>query len=228
MSLAARIEAERTLVARDEGREAPVDAVGFASVLHETAEALSARNPVERGHQALIAAEHARLTRQEETQAWAGAAQACRAMNEPYKLAYALLRQAEALSEAGDAEGATRDAHESLQLTERMGAAPLHAEAQALARRARLRTAALDVAAPPEARAATQADSGLAALGLTSREQEVLRLVADGLSNREIAEQLFISRKTASVHVSNILAKLGVTSRVQAAAVAHRQGLTAP
>jgi len=53
----------------------------------------------------------------------------------------------------------------------------------------------------------------------------VLRLVADGRSNGQIAEELFISRKTASVHVSNILSKLGVTSRVEAAALAHRRGL---
>ena len=59
-------------------------------------------------------------------------------------------------------------------------------------------------------------------LGLTARELEVLRLVAAGRSNREIASELFISVKTASVHVSNILAKLGVTSRGEAAATAHR------
>ena len=59
-------------------------------------------------------------------------------------------------------------------------------------------------------------------LGLTAREFEVLRLVAAGRSNREIASELFISAKTASVHVSNILAKLGVTSRGEAAAAAHR------
>jgi DNA-binding NarL/FixJ family response regulator len=62
--------------------------------------------------------------------------------------------------------------------------------------------------------------------GLTAREREVLRLLADGASNSEIAERLVISRKTASVHVSNILAKLGVATRVQAAAFAHRHGLT--
>jgi DNA-binding CsgD family transcriptional regulator len=61
--------------------------------------------------------------------------------------------------------------------------------------------------------------------GLTDREREVLRLVAAGRSNGQIASALFISPKTASVHVSNILAKLGVGGRVEAAAVAHRLGL---
>ncbi|MGH3324081.1 MAG: helix-turn-helix domain-containing protein, partial [Streptomyces sp.] len=58
--------------------------------------------------------------------------------------------------------------------------------------------------------------------GLTQRERDVLGLVAAGRSNRQIAEQLFISPKTASVHVSNILAKLGVAGRGEAAAMAHR------
>jgi DNA-binding NarL/FixJ family response regulator len=62
---------------------------------------------------------------------------------------------------------------------------------------------------------------------LTQREREVLQLLADGRSNPQIAEALFISRKTASVHVSNILGKLGVASRGEAAAVAHRLGLRA-
>ncbi|WTZ37118.1 response regulator transcription factor [Streptomyces sp. NBC_01396] len=65
------------------------------------------------------------------------------------------------------------------------------------------------------------------ALGLTSRERDVLRLVAAGRTNRQIAEELFISPKTASVHVSNILAKLGVSGRGEAAAVAHRLELFA-
>ena len=63
------------------------------------------------------------------------------------------------------------------------------------------------------------------AAGLTRRELEVLRLVAAGRSNGQIAETLFISRKTASVHVSNILGKLGVHTRTEAAAAAHRLGL---
>jgi DNA-binding CsgD family transcriptional regulator len=63
--------------------------------------------------------------------------------------------------------------------------------------------------------------------GLTTREREVLRRVAGGYTNRRIAEDLFISPKTASVHVSNILAKLGVSSRGEAAALAHRLRLFA-
>lgn len=58
--------------------------------------------------------------------------------------------------------------------------------------------------------------------GLTPREQDVHQLVAAGHTNRRIAEELYISPKTASVHVSNILAKLGVSSRGEAAALAHR------
>ncbi len=63
---------------------------------------------------------------------------------------------------------------------------------------------------------------------LTAREQDVLRLLALGHTNRRIGEELFISAKTASVHVSNILAKLHAASRTEAVAVAHRRGLIAP
>jgi DNA-binding NarL/FixJ family response regulator len=91
-----------------------------------------------------------------------------------------------------------------------------------LARRARI-----DLTAVPEAEAPVSAAPG-DQFGLTPRELEVLRLVAEGRSNRQIAEALFISAKTASVHVSNILAKLGVASRVEAAAVAHRGGQVDP
>jgi DNA-binding CsgD family transcriptional regulator len=62
--------------------------------------------------------------------------------------------------------------------------------------------------------------------GLSAREREVLRLLAQGRTNREVGERLFITRKTVGVHVGNILAKLGVSGRVEAAAVAIRLGLT--
>jgi DNA-binding NarL/FixJ family response regulator len=61
-------------------------------------------------------------------------------------------------------------------------------------------------------------------LGLTTREQEVLALVAEGRTNRQIADELFITEKTAGHHVSNVLGKLGAASRVEAAAMAHRAG----
>ncbi|HEY9335454.1 MAG TPA: response regulator transcription factor, partial [Kribbella sp.] len=67
-------------------------------------------------------------------------------------------------------------------------------------------------------------DTGVAS-ALTSRETEVLRLLAEGRTNRQLARELYISEKTVSVHVSNILAKLGVRSRTEAAAVARRDGL---
>jgi DNA-binding CsgD family transcriptional regulator len=67
-----------------------------------------------------------------------------------------------------------------------------------------------------------------ASLGLTAREAEVLALVAAGRTNRQIGQALFITPKTASIHVSRILAKLRVTGRGEAAAVAHRLGLDKP
>jgi DNA-binding NarL/FixJ family response regulator len=103
-----------------------------------------------------------------------------------------------------------------------MGAVPLCQEAEALGRRARLRTGAV-ADAPADDGAGGPAQQ----LGLTPRELEVLLLVAEGRTNREIGTELFMSEKTASVHVSRILAKLGVGGRVEAAAVAHRLGLTA-
>ena len=92
-----------------------------------------------------------------------------------------------------------------------------------LARRARI--ALTPKPAPTESAAAPPTPPG-DGLGLTPREREVLALVAQGRTNRQIAEALFISDKTASVHVSNILAKLGVANRAEAAATVHRLGLT--
>jgi DNA-binding NarL/FixJ family response regulator len=106
-----------------------------------------------------------------------------------------------------------------------MGATPLLEEIDALARRARLAIAEPDA---PAAEAESAPESPAEQLGLTPREHEVLLLVAAGRTNREIGAELFMSEKTASVHVSRILAKLGVGGRVEAAAVAHRLGLTEP
>jgi DNA-binding CsgD family transcriptional regulator/tetratricopeptide (TPR) repeat protein len=226
LSLTGRVEADRALAARDSGHPVPEDAIARAAEVRDEALSRTPRSPADYGHRALALAEHTRLHRGDETEAWDDAVQRCRAMNEPLPLAYALFRYAEALTGTGEVAEAGVAASEALALARSAGAAPLEADVDALIRGARLRRAAPTNGAGPEAPVAAEAGRGaFERLGLTPREGEVLRLVADGRSNSQIAETLFISRKTASVHVSNILSKLGVSTRVEAAALAHRQGI---
>jgi DNA-binding NarL/FixJ family response regulator len=124
------------------------------------------------------------------------------------------LRAAEAALSGGDRDGGASRLRRAAELAQWLGARPLSDDIALLARRARISLRPADDVATP----APEPDR----MGLTAREFEVLRLVAAGRSNREIASELFISAKTASVHVSNILAKLSVTSRGEAAAAAHR------
>ncbi|MGZ4227873.1 MAG: helix-turn-helix transcriptional regulator [Solirubrobacteraceae bacterium] len=212
MWLGARIEADRGAGVSH--------AVERGTALHELAVTLNTRVASDNGYKALAAAEYARLIGGDTVAAWRDAVAATSEMNEPHPRAYALLRHAEALAQAGAAPAATAEVREGLELARRMGAAPLVELANDVIRRGRL-SGVDDAATAAQAGTASELDD----LGLTTRELEVLRLVAEGRSNGEIAEQLFISRKTASVHGSNILAKLGVTTRVQAAAVAHRRGI---
>jgi DNA-binding NarL/FixJ family response regulator len=155
--------------------------------------------------------------------AWAAPAEAFSALGLPFPTAYARLREAEAWLLAGDRDAATAALTASAEHARAMGAAGLLEEAEALARRGRLRSAPAGTAVA----AASDEDDPAQRLGLTPRELEVLLLVAEGRTNREIGATLFMSEKTASVHVSRILAKLDVGGRVEAAAVAHRLGLTA-
>ena len=137
-----------------------------------------------------------------------------------YATARTLWRVAEALAEAGRRDDAAQAWGSAVSTANKLGAAPLRAALDGLRRRARLD------AGPVDARAAEDAPAMAPGHGsLTERELEVLRLVALGKSNREIAAELFIAPKTASVHVSNILGKLGAASRTEAAAIAHRAGL---
>jgi ATP/maltotriose-dependent transcriptional regulator MalT len=144
--------------------------------------------------------------------AWDAAVAAWAELRQPYSEAQCLEAAARAALETGNRHEAGIRLARARELAERLGATPLLERLDAFARRGR-------IAGPDEA-----APDGLP-LGLTARELEVLRQVAEGRSNREVAGELFISVKTVSVHVSNILSKLGVTSRGEAAAIAHRMRL---
>ncbi len=126
-------------------------------------------------------------------------------------------REAEALAEAGDREAATAVAGAAHAAASRIGADWLRAEIEAWRRgRGSSSThAAVDEPRPSEEDA----------FGLTTRERQVLALLADGATNREIGTTLFMAEKTASVHVSRILTKLNARTRTEAAAVAHRHRL---
>jgi DNA-binding NarL/FixJ family response regulator len=151
---------------------------------------------------------------------WAAVATGWAALGVPHHQAYARWRQAEALLAARRSRPqAARALGEALKLSTVLGATPLTECVEALARQARLDIAEAGVARP-RAGVATADTSAL-----TRREGQVLALIGQGCTNRQIARQLFISENTVSIHVSRILAKLGVPNRVAAATAATRLGL---
>jgi DNA-binding CsgD family transcriptional regulator/tetratricopeptide (TPR) repeat protein len=208
--------------ARRADAELTGQAADLLARLHEATGTMTTRGPVQQAHQLAFRAEALRAAASApgaQTPAAAimaafdVAAAAWESDGQPYPLAVTLLRGAEAALAAGDRDGAAARLRRAAGLADGLGAQPLAAEIQVLARSARIR---LDGGTADHKAAAA------APLGLTAREFEVLRLVADGRSNPEIAARLFISAKTASVHVSNIMAKIGVATRGEAAAAAHR------
>jgi DNA-binding CsgD family transcriptional regulator/tetratricopeptide (TPR) repeat protein len=182
-------------------------------------------SPEIEAHAATATAERARLDGSSAAALWAAAQTAWDELDMKYHAAYARWRRAEALlavqgtrEEAGALLG---EAHSACVL---MGAEPLLADVEALARRARIElagpaTPAADGEQPPQRQPPADA------LGLTARELDVLALVVDGRTNRQIAEALYISVKTAGAHVSSILRKLDASTRTQAATVALHAGL---
>jgi DNA-binding NarL/FixJ family response regulator len=149
--------------------------------------------------------------------AFARAAVAAERIGDAWLAAFARLHEADASASMGSAAQATDALRAAYDTATALGAEPLVGDIEAIARRTRI---SLDAPTGP---VLGQADA--VRLGLTSREAEVLSLVAAGKTNREIGTELFVSEKTASVHVSNILRKLGVSSRVDAAAIAQRVGM---
>jgi DNA-binding NarL/FixJ family response regulator len=167
-------------------------------------------------------AEDTRMRGNSDPALWGKAAEAWDALDRPYLAARARFHQAEAYVVRDERAEATDCLCVALERAETLGAGWLEGEARALASRARLRLETEpEQAAVPDAAEAAVEDP----FGLTPRERQVLARIAQGATNREIGQDLFMAEKTASVHVSRILAKLDVRSRTEAAAVAHRLGL---
>uniref|UniRef100_UPI00403FD676 helix-turn-helix transcriptional regulator n=1 Tax=Streptomyces sp. DG1A-41 TaxID=3125779 RepID=UPI00403FD676 len=211
---AAAAEADaRALPAARDGRAEVLESI-FGAVKRLTTNA-----PVWLAHEKWVRAELHRAESRSTPDIWSEVVTAFEPLERPYDLARVRYRLAESLltggGEADERDRATELLRLAHAVARHLGARPLADAATALAQRARL---PLTPATEPDLAPADPAE----ALGLTSRERDVLRLVAAGHTNRRIAEELFISPKTASVHVSNILAKLGVSGRGEAAAVAHR------
>jgi DNA-binding NarL/FixJ family response regulator len=171
---------------------------------------------------AMCRAEVARFDERDADQAWGAVAATFEAIDRPYPAAYARFRQAAAiLRDRGSRPEAASALGSARATAARLGAAPMLGEIDRLARQARLEVAASDRPTGVDGSTPTSA----ATHDLTEREVEVLSLIAAGWSNQQIADALFISRKTASVHASHIFDKLGAANRIDAAAIARSMGI---
>ncbi|WP_369395282.1 AAA family ATPase [Streptomyces sp. CG1] len=210
---AATAEAEaRTLPAAQDGRAEILDR------LRDTARSLATGAPLWQAYDHWTRAELRRAEATDTADDWSPVVTAFECLDRPYELARVRHRLAAALLAAGGDDERDR----AVELLRLAAAVAGHLDARSLADAvARLAQRARLTLTRASREALAPADPA-AALGLTSRERDVLRLVTAGRTNRQIAEELFISPKTASVHVSNILSKLGVSGRGEAAAMAHR------
>ena len=164
-----------------------------------------------------IGAEVARSRGASDPALWHASAERWDAQERPYYAACARWREAQAQLERGVRAAAIQPLREAARVAGELGARPLGAAIDGLARRGRIDlTTAMIGAEPPRTETAWDP------YGLTAREREVLELVAEGRTNREIADALFISENTAGVHVSKILGKLNVSRRTEAASIAIR------
>jgi DNA-binding CsgD family transcriptional regulator/tetratricopeptide (TPR) repeat protein len=197
------------------------------------------------GYVQLCEAEASRALGDPDPDVWARAAATWDRNRQPYPVAYAHLRRAEALlGQRTRAAGAVKALTEAAVTARALGAVPLLTEIEALANRANVSlpdgaaTVRTDSAArdqiperefrPPPTPRQQPSEPPDPLSSLTPRERAVLAALAEGQTNRQIARQLFIAEKTVSVHVSHILAKLGVRTRVQAGALMYRVQLTPP
>ncbi|MFD8073329.1 AAA family ATPase [Streptomyces sp. NPDC059718] len=177
--------------------------------------------PVWAAYERLLHAELGRADGDDDPALWSKAVTSCTAVDRPHETAAALLGEGRALLTTHRQRAAALDRlGQARRIATGLGAGLLLADVEAVTRRAG--TGPADEQGPPATAAIATEPSPF---GLTPRESEVLGLVARGYSNRRISEELYISQKTTSTHVSSILAKLGASSRTEAAAMAHRNGL---
>jgi DNA-binding CsgD family transcriptional regulator len=231
--MGARVEADIAEHARSLGDHAAAARACQAASTHcERLSALLAarqaegRPPDAEAHLASCRAELTRASGHSSPEAWAHVVENWKRLDRPYATAYGSYRHAEALLLAGSHRPEAQEALTNAErLTARLSAGPLNAEVRALARGARLRLSTED---GPADGASEAARDKVKVLDLTDRELEVLALIGIGLTNRAIAQKLYISQKTVGVHVSHILSKLGVANRVAAAATAQRLGIVSP
>jgi ATP/maltotriose-dependent transcriptional regulator MalT len=219
------VEADRAQRGRDLGDDAEVaralaDIEAYVARVEAAAEVSGL--PVEAAWLETARADAARAAGEPSAAQWAAAAEAWERVERPYRVAVARWREAEADVAADDREAAAAAVGVALEIARRLGAGWLAGEAEGLIARGRLRLEHEDGHEAPADDAAAEAEDPF---GLTPRERQVLALVARGATNRQIGAELYMAEKTASVHVSRILAKLDVRTRTQAAAVAHRLGL---
>jgi ATP/maltotriose-dependent transcriptional regulator MalT len=219
------IEADAAQRARDLGDD-PGPALARAEIMLARVRAAAEGDvsPVDRAWLAMAEAESRRAEGNSVPELWFAAAAEWDKLEWPYERALARWREAEAHAAAGDREAAAAAAGAALDTARRLGAAWLRGEVEGLAARARLPLGSVEEEIAVEEPAAVEEEDPF---GLTPRERQVLALVAEGRTNREIGDTLYMAEKTASVHVSRILSKLDVRSRTEAAAVAHRLGLDA-
>jgi DNA-binding CsgD family transcriptional regulator len=224
LEASAAVAAEAALLPRAAG-EAGLAGTVLGAVQAEAGK-LEVSRPSSRAHCLATHAEIARAGHDPGCRGmWQRAAAAWQELGEPYARAVAEFRVAEAaLADPAHRQQASLALSTAAGLARELGATGLAGQVTLLARRGRI--ALPDPSGRQPGRSAPEnAAAAAGTAGLTPRELEVLRLVAAGRSNGAIAGQLFISAKTVSVHVSNVLAKLGVASRGEAAATAHRLGL---
>ncbi|HEY3776018.1 MAG TPA: AAA family ATPase [Solirubrobacteraceae bacterium] len=230
MAAGARAEADLAARARATGETAALDeAVRDAAAIYETGRALLVSDDLPEAalHVEQAGLESARAAAAASAEHWTALAGRWERHGAAFQVAYCRWRAAELVLAGGGARGAVSEMlGEAHRTAVRLGAEPLRREIADLARRARV---PLDEKAP--AAGSPDPDAPVSAaerIGLTARELDVLRLMAGGSTNREIAAELYISQKTVTVHVTRILAKLDARTRVEAAGVAQRLGLLAP